>query len=515
MRRPPFLFLSLLAAGLCLTHASGRAAIEPPVLRASLDAEPLTLDWNGFRSSTDRYIVSFLMRGMLKYDAQAHPICDLCKSFQVSADGKVLRFELKPEEQWSDGVPLEAQHFVDSFRRLLNPANHFKAAGDFREIEGSQQQAGAWDPKRLAVRADGKTTLEISLLKPAAVFPHLLTTIASFPIRKELFKNAQDLGEHHAMTAVLGPYQLAAWEHGKRVVIEGNPKFTGPRPVYRVDFVLGPHSQQLAKFKSGKLDILSTPTSEDLMKAPGQKLQVNPYWATRSLVLNVQKKPVSDPGFRRALLYALDREALPGVLRNGERKVTGLIPPGLLGYRQLPLATADPARALKERTQAVPGGKLVELSLLVRDLDADRRVAEWISGQLEKIGVRLKTRVAPGGAYFNELEAGRFDLALTVMSFDIASPLEILRTFETGNALNRGHWTHVGFDALLGQLTREQDASAAASLVDQTTQLVEVKDIAVIPLGYPTQPFMLGKRVVSFAITPFGDPDLVKIQLTQ
>src|SRR4051812_45814059 len=59
------LALISLAAASSPTHA----VIEPPVLRASLDSEPLLLDWNQHRSATDRYIVSFLMRGLLKYDA--------------------------------------------------------------------------------------------------------------------------------------------------------------------------------------------------------------------------------------------------------------------------------------------------------------------------------------------------------------------------------------------------------------------------------------------------------------
>lgn len=510
---------SLILAVFCALGAFSRsvagAGIEPPVLRAALESEPLSLDWNGARTSTDRFLVSFLMRGLLKYDASNKPVCDLCKTFSVSPDGKILRFELNPAEEWSDGVKLEAQHFVDSFRRLLSPANHFKPAEAFRWIEGAQQSSKTWDPKKLAVRAEGRDQLEIVLSRPQSALPHLLTTSVVYPVRKELLKGTGDSGENHASTAVLGPYQLAAWEHGKRVVIEGNPRFKGSRPVYRVDFVLGTHAQLLAKFKAGRLDLLSNPTNEDLMNLPSQRLQVNPYWATRELVLNVSRAPMSDGVFRRAILHALNRDSLPAHLRNGERKVTGLVPPGLVGYRDLPLATADLAQAQKERAQAVPGGKPVDLVLLSLDRDADRRVAEWIADRLGQIQVRVKLHGVSSSAFGREIEAGRHDLVLVTRSLDIASPLELLDPFESSSLHNRGHWANVGFDALLGQLSHEQNPTQAAAFVDQLTQIIEVKDIGVIPLGYPTQPFMLGPRVVSFAITPFGDPDLVKIQLKQ
>lgn len=476
------------------------AGIEPPVLRVSSDTEPLTLDWNAVRTSADRFIASFLMRGLLKYDEGNKIVCDLCKTYSVSPDGKTLRFELKAGETWSDGVKLEAQHFVDSFHRLLNPSNGFKAAEDFREVSG--------------VRADGATKLEITLSRPLAAFPHLLTTEAVYPIRKELFKNAHDSGENHASTAVLGPYQLAAWEHGKRVVIEGNPTFKGERPVYRVDFVLGTHAQLLAKFKAGKLDILSNPTDDDLIKLPGSRLQVNPYWATRGLFFNVRRAPALDLNLRKAVLYALERDTLPAFLRNGERRVTGLIPPGLQGYRDLPLATANLDEAKRARALVkTPSRKPLQLTLLLRDLDADRRVADWISAALDKIHVVIKRETVAPARFPTALEQGDFDLALQTWTFDTATPVELLRSFETRSQQNRGGWTNVGFDALLGELMAEQNAAHAAALVDQLTQLVEIKDVAAVPLGYPTQPFILGPRVVSFAVTPFGDPDLIKIQL--
>src|SRR5438046_2139176 len=48
------------------------SGIEPPVLRISAESEPLTLDWNQVRSSADRFIASFLMRGLLKYNSATH-----------------------------------------------------------------------------------------------------------------------------------------------------------------------------------------------------------------------------------------------------------------------------------------------------------------------------------------------------------------------------------------------------------------------------------------------------------
>lgn len=484
---------ALLFVASCIFGASGWAVpVEPAVLRAGIENEPTTLEWNSARSSTDRFLASFLMRSLLKYDARLVPVCDLCKSFHVSPDGKTWSFELPSGIAWSDGVPLEARHFVDSIRRL-------SMVEEVRKIS--------------AISAPEKHQLRIMLSEPSPLFAHFLTKEAAFPIRKELL-SGRDSGERHAQTAVLGPYQLAEWIRGKRIILEGNPSFEGGRPVYRVVFSIGRHAEQVKWFQSGKLDLLSNPTTDDLLKAPAGKLQVSPYWATRILSFNVRRKALSEPGFRKAILYMLDREKLPGILKNGERKVTGLIPPGLSGHRDLPLVTVDEQRAEAELKRLGLSGKPIALEIVFREGETERRVLSWLTERLSKLRIVLRPQAHKDEAALRRaLESGRFDLALGVWPFEIASPLELLRTFRTGVAGNVTGWTSVPYDALLEGALREPKPEELAKTIDKTTQILEAEEVPVIPLGYPTQPFLLGNRVKSFAITPFGDPDLVRIEL--
>ncbi|HCM40220.1 MAG: hypothetical protein A2Z97_02850 [Bdellovibrionales bacterium GWB1_52_6] len=505
----------LIALAFFSTCSSVWGALEPNFLRVALESEPVTLDWNRIRSGSDRFIVSFLMRGLLKYDASSALICDLCKSYSVSPDRRILTFQINTDEVWSDKVPLEAQQFVDSFRRLLDPSLNSPAADEFRIVSGAPPithdvKAKKWDASKLGVRASGKETLEITLTRPLAIFPHLLTTVGSFPIRKELL-SGKDAGEKHATLAVIGPYFLAEWVHGKRIVLEGNEQFKGSRPVHRVDFALGSHAQLAERFKKGRLDLLSHPTTEDLLKIRERNVQVNPFLATRNLLLNV-KGPLADASLRRAVLYSLDRATLPAFLKTGERPITGLIPKGLPGYRELPLATVDLPRAQAERSRA-KASSVLTLKLLITNTPSDKKVAEWLARQLLRIQIKTIETALPKKEYLKALGHGQFDLALNTWSFGIASPLELLHEFQTGAPGNFGNWTNVAFDALVDQLFRDPKEGEFATLLDQSSQMIEIQDIGVIPLGYPTQSFLLSGRVRNFATTPFGDPDLVKIAL--
>ena len=186
MRRTLVLLLYILT--LARAFPAAQALAEPPVLRVALENEPLSLDWNDPRTPSDRFLASFFMRGLLKYDGAGKPVCDLCTSYRVSTDGKIYRFDLNPKELWSDGDKIDSSHFVDSFRRLLSPSHRFKSADEYRIIAGAEQTGHAWDPKNLEVSGTDPFHLEIKLKHPSSVFNFLLTKAASFPIRKNFCK---------------------------------------------------------------------------------------------------------------------------------------------------------------------------------------------------------------------------------------------------------------------------------------------------------------------------------------
>jgi ABC-type oligopeptide transport system substrate-binding subunit len=279
--------------------------------------------------------------------------------------------------------------------------------------------------------------------------------------------------------------------------------------------MLGAHSSLFDKFKAGKIDILRNPTADDIAKLPGQRMQVSPYWSTRLLLPNLASPKLKELALRKAILQGIKRDQLPAALKNGERRVTGLIPPGLLGYRELPLVTSDAAQARLQRAQVKPADQPIELKLLAKNLDSDRATAQWIAGELLPLQIRLKPIFEVGAGFLRELEAGHFDLALMNWDFEMATPLQLLRSFHTGAAGNWGKWTHVPYDSVLDQVVKQHKPEETGPAVDQLTQMLEAQEVGAIPLGYPTQPFLLGSRVISFAVTAFGDPDLVKIQLKQ
>ena len=160
-------------------------------------------------------------------------------------------------------------------------------------------------------------------------------------------------------------------------------------------------------------------------------------------------------------------------------------------------------------------GPLTAIELAAHTETAEPDVRGWLAAQVAPMRIRVSTRAYGDAEFDRVLGSGDFDGAIDTWRYSIASQLELYRAFTTESPLNRGDWTDVAYDALVGQLLVERKADEAARLADQIGQALEAREAAVIPLGYPTLPFLLGKRVVSFAMTPFGDPDLVRIELVK
>ncbi|MDA7657471.1 ABC transporter substrate-binding protein [Verrucomicrobia bacterium] len=69
--------------------------------------EPESLDPAIISGQADGRIVSSLFEGLARYNAKtAIPEPGLAESWEISPDGRVYRFRLRPNLQWSDGSPV-------------------------------------------------------------------------------------------------------------------------------------------------------------------------------------------------------------------------------------------------------------------------------------------------------------------------------------------------------------------------------------------------------------------------
>src|ERR1700690_4254378 len=86
-------------------------------------ADPADLDPQVINAFTDSVISYALFEGLTRLDAEtSRAVPDLAERWDVTADGRVYTFHLRPSARWSNGDPVTAADFVYSFQRILTPS---------------------------------------------------------------------------------------------------------------------------------------------------------------------------------------------------------------------------------------------------------------------------------------------------------------------------------------------------------------------------------------------------------
>ena len=223
-----------------------------------------------------------------------------------------------------------------------------------------------------------------------------------------------------------GPYYVAEYVAGRNLILRRNPNYAGDRPqgVEEIRFEFGiPLDRGIEEVESGRADyvildpLLEDPTQADefarlsaefgprseAAEAGHQQLITQPALSLYYFAFNNARGTFDDLDLRRAVAYALDREALAGStgVGQGGRATDQFIPPGTPGFEDVviyPLDAPDLARAKR-----LAGPTRREAMLYTCDLPGCTRHAQILRSNLEAIGITLEVRQFPLNEYFPRL----------------------------------------------------------------------------------------------------------------
>src|SRR6185312_9372264 len=119
------------------------AAVQPAMAQSqpqdltinALQGEPDNIDPNRSSFATEAAVIRQAFQPLLRFDSKLTPQPAAALSYDVSPDGLVYTFHLRPDGRWSDGQPVTAANFEYSWKRILDPkiaaeyASFFVSAG--------------------------------------------------------------------------------------------------------------------------------------------------------------------------------------------------------------------------------------------------------------------------------------------------------------------------------------------------------------------------------------------------
>jgi peptide/nickel transport system substrate-binding protein len=438
-----------------------------------------------------------LYNTLVRIDEQLRIVPDLAETFE-QADPLTYIATLRRGVRFHNGRELTAADVVYTFRSLIDP--------QFRGRTGAYRLLGAVD-------ALDNYSVKFTLKEP----------FASFPINLVMGIVQDGSGAANSRQPVgTGPYRLASFVPDDRVVLapfDGHYKGR-PRNEGLVLKVVPDDTMRGLELRKGTVDLVVNDIAPDivaqLQKEGRLKVITAPGTDYAYLGMNLRDPVLSNPAVRKAIGYAIDREAIVRHLRRGLATVAvGIVPPMSWAFEgQAFDFRHDPAEARRlldgaGYTDRDGDGPQPRFSLTIRTSTSEtyRVQAAVIQHDLAQVGIHLDVRSTELPTLLSDAARGNFQL-YTLQFVGVTDPDMLRRVYhskqEPPAGLNRVFYRNAEVDALIEQAALPATDDARRALYARAQQII-AEDAPYIPLWYRTNVAVCQPDIEGVTLSPIAD----------
>jgi oligopeptide transport system substrate-binding protein len=481
-----------------------------------LSADPQTLDPQVATGIPEYQVSMALFEGLAVYDPiTCEPRPGAAERWEVSSDGLVYTFHLRPNGRWSNGDALTAEDFVYSLRRSLAPALGAEYAYFLHPIKNAQAYnlGQLADVTQVGIRAKGPLTLEITLENPTPYYLALLTSGIYMPIHRasvESAGKADDRSSPWAKPGKLignGPFVLQSWQTNQRLVVARNPQYRDTAAV-RLNAIhfMPMESADTAdrSFRAGQIHVTD---ALPLSRVPIYREEKRPdfvshtYLGTSFFYLNVTKPPLTDPRVRRALSLAVDRKTMvERVTRGGQQPAGSFTPPGVIGYQPPlgPIFAPDEARRLLAEAGYPGGAGFPEVEGIYPTSDSARVMLEAMQDMWRReLGINVRVTNLEWKVFLDALTKRDYQIGFMSWIGDYIDPNAFLSMMRGNSGNNRSGWESPAYDALLDRADRTLDKAQRFQLLGEAEKMLMAEQ-PLVPLWHAVRNYFLHPAVKGF-----------------
>ncbi len=255
--------------------------------------------------------------GLLRYDQNGAVENDLAESYELSEDGETYTFKIKPDLTFASGNPVNADAFISSWMRALDPTNPSPMADFMSLVEGFDDYV-AGNSTDIGFEKIDDLTVAISLNDAYSFFPSMLAAYVWSVVDPAVVEELGD-DEFALGGAGTGPWQFSEFDPANSLVMTPNPNYWDGNSPSLTEltwlFLTGPDaaSAALDLYKSGNaisadipLSLLETVTGDETLNA--QLVKIAPQGSVRAIGMDFNQEPFNDVRVRRAIAMSIDRD---------------------------------------------------------------------------------------------------------------------------------------------------------------------------------------------------------------
>lgn len=449
----------------------------------------------------------------------------LAQSVEISADGTVVTFHLRPGVAWQSNAHFTPTRTFDADDVIFSFERQWKDGNPYHAVSGGTYPdfaAMGLDHLITAITAPDPMTVRFTLAHSFA--PFLADVAMDFaPIQSKEYADALLKAGHPELLDTepigTGPFSLVGYQAGNEIRYRAFPRYwQGRAKLDQLVFSITPDpAERLAKLRAGECQVMAYPSLADL---PGIRADATLRLAQSTLLdvaylaFNTATKPFDDVRVRRALSMAIDRPAiLREVYRGGGVLATTLLPPTLWGQDpEIPAYPYDPAAARRLLAAAgYPHGFATELWAMTveRPYNPDAlRVAQLLQAGWAAIGVEVKLVTPPWDSYRQQLAAGLAPMAEYGWTAATADPDAFLPPLASCPAADPGgsniaKWCDPIFDALIDGAARFPDPEFRRRLYDDAQWLLHL-EVPLYPIAHAIGFVPMRRNVTGYVASPLG-----------
>ncbi len=297
------------------------------------DPKTFNYDWAQETSSTDP--LGFILATLIEADEGGMPsLPGLAKDWWFSDDGLTFFVQIREGIQWSDGAPFTLDDVYWTFVNVsFVPENTANGNGSYLDSNDQLPVVEILDDTTISFTWTVPQVTALRQIGFRRIMPkHVLEEVVANGTYPEFWTIA-DFDKLVGM----GPFVITDYVEGVRIVFERNPYYwkvdgNGVRLPYfdKLNYeLLADQNTSLLRFEAGQIDLYG-PTAEQFPRLA--EMAADKGWITgvggpalgsQFITFNfnnpdpVKREWFRNDGFRRAFVYAMDRDAIIESLYNG------------------------------------------------------------------------------------------------------------------------------------------------------------------------------------------------------
>ncbi len=415
---------------------------------------------------------------------------DLAESWEVSDDGMVYTFHLRPDVKFHDGSTLAASDVVYSINRFLSIG------------EGDSSTYSPFLSTDSSVALDDQT-VEITLTQPFSAFLQVMGIPRGASIVSQAWVEANATEDDPWATEFLatnamgtGPYQFVNWVPNEFAsMTRFDDYYGGPASIEEVVSLINEDDTSTRlMMERGEVDAIQR-LPEDVIRSlegnPDLVVYRRPSESSVFWAYQTQLPPFDDVRVRKAIIHAIDYDALMNdLVQDGGIRMNSPVYATMQYHNdEIPLPERD--LELSQSLLAEAGYEDgLEIDLIYVDFGLLKQLVVVLQANLAEAGITANLVEQPFGPFLDAVGAGEIGFYSWVSEPNYPQALAIVERFHsefigTGLGGNISYYANPEYDEIIAQIRASSDEAELEALYNRAQEILV--DDAVWMLLYQEQ----------------------------